>query len=114
MNSEIYHDNVYPNNIKTEENNNYYKEAIPTPITNNHINYIQDLLKTVIPIKATFFMTFPGSSEWPDKKFSGIIESSSLDHIILSDPSNGNSYMLPTMYINFVEFEEDIKKYLKN
>jgi len=115
MNSEIYPNNIYPNASENNVHTPYYNDTLNDVRKNTYLgsNHIQDLLKLVVPVKANFFMTFPGSKDWPDKKFSGIIEMVGNDHVILSDPSTGNSYLLPNIYLNYIEFEEDLKKYLK-
>lgn len=43
-----------------------------------------------------------------NKEASGIIEQIGKDNIILSDPKNGKWYLLPTMYINYITFDETI------
>ena len=58
--------------------------------------------------KIIVYTSFPNSKEWQDKTFSGIIESSNNEELMLSDPSNGNWYLIPLMNINFIEFEEKI------
>ena len=51
-------------------------------------------------------MSFPDSNEWRDKTFKGIIEEAGKDHLIISDPLNGNWYLILMIYLNYVEFEE--------
>ena len=53
-------------------------------------------------------MTFPDSTEWRDLKFSGIIEQAGRDHIIISNPNNGEWYLLLTIYIDYFKFYEAI------
>ena len=93
------------------------KEDFPLQTTNPYGStklYIEGILKKVEPIKATVYMTFPGSKDWTDRVFSGIIEASGRDHIILSHPENGTFTLLPNIYVDFIEFDEDIKKYIRN
>ena len=40
--------------------------------------------------------------------FSGIIEQSGRDHIILSDPKTGDWYLILIIYVNFIKFDERI------
>lgn len=58
--------------------------------------------------KINVYTTFPGSNEWPNKIFSGILEYVMIDHLALSDPKTGKWYAIPSVYINYVEFEEAI------
>ena len=58
-------------------------------------------------------MTFPGSNEWRDKVFDGVLEGAGRDHLVLSDPQTGNWLVLPNIYVDYVEFEESIENYLR-
>jgi len=58
--------------------------------------------------KVKVYATFSDSKEWQDKIFSGIIENSNLNELIISDPTNGNWYLIPIQNINYIEFEEKI------
>ena len=105
-------------------NNNYknifpgaplYSGNIPTP--NQSINYsnlpleqsyIENILRLNKGKKVTVHMTFPDSNEFRDREFSGIIEQSGRDHIIISDPTNGVWYLLLMIYVDFITFEEPI------
>jgi len=40
--------------------------------------------------------------------FKGIIEQSGRDHIILSDPTTGEWYLILMIYINYIKFDERI------
>ena len=53
-------------------------------------------------------MTFPDSEQFKDREFSGIIEQSGRDHIILSDPTTGKWYLIRILYLDYVEFMEPI------
>ncbi len=54
------------------------------------------------------YASFPDSNEWRDKIYTGVIEQSGRDHLILSNPNNGTWYLIRMLYINFVEFNEKI------
>ena len=71
-------------------------------------SYIENILRLNRGKLATFYMSFPDSVDWRDKTFSGIIEAAGRDHIIISDPKNGNWYLLLMIYLNYVEFDEKI------
>ena len=51
---------------------------------------------------------FADAGEWKDSVFTGIVEQSGRDHIILSDPQTGNWYLLLMIYVNFIKFDEPI------
>lgn len=70
--------------------------------------YTNDILKINKGKKADIFMSFPHSNERKDQTFKGIIENTDTDYLIVSDPANGNWYLLPLKYIDFIKFEETI------
>ena len=43
--------------------------------------------------------------------FVGIIQSAGKDHIVLSDPNTGHRFILLTVYLDYVEFPEEINYY---
>ena len=110
-------------------NNEYYQNMPGSPLfygnemvpnqtsvnTNPSIqgDYIENILQKTEPIKAIVFMTFPDSNEWRDRKFDGIIEGSGRDHIVVSDPKTGSWFVLPMIYVDYIQFDENIQKYLK-
>lgn len=71
-------------------------------------SYIENILRLNKGKKVDVFMTFTDSTEWRDKVFSGIIEQSGRDHIILSNPQTGEWYLLQMIYMDYVEFHEPI------
>lgn len=94
------------------------QETAPTiENTNNGNNtdndYIDNVLQRIEPIKATFYMTFTGSNEWRDMSFSGILEAAGRDHVIIHNPTTGKWYLLPNIYVDYIEFDEDIQKYIR-
>lgn len=71
-------------------------------------SYIENILRLNRGKKVNVYMTFPDANEWRDRIFSGIIEQSGRDHLILSDPTTGKWYLLLMIYVDFVEFDENI------
>ena len=47
-----------------------------------------------------------------DKVFEGIIESTGKDYILLNDVSKKEWYLLPLVFMNYIQFEENLDKYL--
>lgn len=76
-------------------------------------SYIENILRMNKGKKVTVHMTFPDSEEFKDREFSGIVEQSGRDHIILSEPSTGKWYLLLMIYVDFITFDEPIN-YVKN
>ena len=71
-------------------------------------SYIENILRLNRGKKARFHITVPGSKDWQDRVFNGIIEQSGKDHIIVSNPETGEWYLILMIYLNFVTFEEPI------
>jgi spore germination protein Q len=71
-------------------------------------SYIENILRLNRGKLGRFYMSFPDSVEWRDKVFTGIIEQSGRDHIIISDPNTGKWYLLLIVYLSYVEFDEKI------
>ena len=71
-------------------------------------SYIENILRLNRGKKVRIHMTFPDSTEWRDKEFTGVIEQSGRDHIILSEPSTGKWQLLLMIYVDFITFDERI------
>lgn len=71
-------------------------------------SYIENILRLNRGKKVRIHMTFPDSNEFRDKVFTGVIEQSGRDHIILSDSTTGNWYLLLIIYLDYIEFNEKI------
>ena len=74
----------------------------------NEQSYIENILRLNRGKKVRIHMTFPDSNEFRDKVFTGVIEQSGRDHIILSDSTTGNWYLLLLIYLDYIEFNEKI------
>lgn len=96
--------NNYLNNT-TFPNNQIYSNNI-TNIQNEQ-PYIENILKANRGKKVSIYQSFTRATE-KDKVFTGIIEQSGKDYIILSDPSTGNWYLLWSIYVDFIKFDEEI------
>ena len=101
-------------------NNNYYNPVYPNGYVDNgsttfddEQSYIENIIRLNKGKIGRFYMTFPDSLEWRDRVFSGIIEQSGKDHIIISDPTTGKWYLLRLIYLDYVEFDEKIN-YIKS
>lgn len=117
--------NYYPNNPYLKENNlnqnpltgsnstspyesNQYPNAMFPNTIPDEQSYIENILRLNKGKKARFHVTVPGSVEWQDRVFEGIIEQSGKDHIIVSNPNTGEWYLVLMIYLDFVTFEEPI------
>ncbi len=110
MNGNYYQNPTFPSNsIPTE--------VIPTTPPGNisssslmpmEQSYIENILRLNKGKRVNAYVSYPDSSEWQNKIYSGIIEEAGRDHLILSDPSNGNWYLIRMIYLDYVEFMERI------
>lgn len=75
-------------------------------------SYVSNILRLNRGKLATVYMTFSGNDATLARKtFIGIIEAAGRDHIILSDPNTGHRFVLLTVYLDYVEFPEEINYY---
>ena len=66
-------------------------------ILNNNPNQIAD-----------FYMSYPDSNEWRDRVFSGKIIHSTREYTLLNNQNTGEWYVLPSIYLNYVIFNERV------
>lgn len=99
---------IYNGNIITPN-----QQTAPTMDIPMEQSYIENILRLNKGKKVTIHMTFPDSEQFKDREFTGIIEQSGRDHIILSDPNTGKWFLLLMLYVDFITFDEQIN-YIKN
>ncbi len=110
MNGSYYQNPTYPSN-------NTLTSTIPSSPPGNisstsllpmEQSYIENILRLNKGKRVNAFVSYPDSSEWQNKIYSGIIEEAGKDHLIISDPSTGNWYLIRMIYLDYVEFFERI------
>ncbi len=100
MNGSYYQNPTFPNAI------NNYQESLPEePVEQS---YIENILRLNKGKEVKAFVSFPDSSAWQNKIFDGIIEEAGKDHLIISNPTDGDWFLIPLIYVNYVEFMEKI------
>ena len=85
----------------------------------NHISgrntgggFLDNILRLNRGKLARVHMTFnSGANSSETKIFTGIIETAARDHLVLSDPTTGGRYLLLTIYLDYIEFPEEINYY---
>ena len=106
-----YYNNQFPgtslanNTVPNQQSVPSYQEQYGL---NDEQSYIENILRLNRGKKARFHVTVPGSIEWQDRVFDGIIEQAGKDHIIVSNPNTGEWYLILIIYLDFVTFEEPI------
>ncbi|KMK78198.1 spore coat protein GerQ [Alkalihalobacillus pseudalcaliphilus] len=72
-------------------------------------SFIENILRLNRGKIASFYMTFENNSEWNAKVFRGRIEEAGRDHIVVSNPENGEYYLLLMVTLDYVTFDEPIE-----
>ena len=107
MNSDYYNPNL--GNITPNNNfSNYASSLNDGNVLPQEESYIENILRQNKGKVASFYMTYTDSSEWRDRIFTGVVEQAARDHIVVSDPKTGKWYLLLTIYLDFIVFDEEI------
>ena len=71
-------------------------------------SYIENILRLNRGKVATVYMNFEGS-QWGSKIFKGEILEAGKDHILLKDTQTNVHYLLLTIYLSYIAFDEAIE-----
>ncbi|MBU5594829.1 spore coat protein GerQ [Amphibacillus sp. MSJ-3] len=90
-----------------------YPSQSAEPVPNDNMlpleqSYVENILRLNRGKVATIYMTFENNERWNAKIFKGIIEAAGRDHIIISDPETEKRYLLLTIYLDYITFDERI------
>ncbi|WP_429370821.1 spore coat protein GerQ [Paenibacillus sp. DS2015] len=80
--------------------------STPPPVFEQ--SYVENILRANLGKTGTFYMTYENNSEWNAKIFKGVIEAAGRDHIIISDRATGKRYLLLTLNLDYVTFDEPL------
>ena len=83
----------------------FYQQNNPFMIEQS---YIENILRLNRGKVATVYMNFEGS-QWGSKVFKGELLEAGKDHLIIKDLQTNMTYMLLTIYLSYVAFDEDIE-----
>ena len=105
--------NQFDNNYTMNQNEPSYipsQSSSPPGVgpINENISYAEDILNKNKGKKLKVYMSFSDSIEWRDKVFEGILEAWGRDFLLLSDRKNNRWYMVWNIYINYIEFTEEV------
>lgn len=92
-----------PTNITDNFNTSSYAPDLPI-----EQSYVENILRMNKGKVASFYMTFPDSNEWRDRVFTGVVEQAARDHFVISDPKTGKWYLLLSIYLDYIVFDEEI------
>lgn len=76
--------------------------------TGREESYVENILRMNLGKVATIYMTYENNSEWNAKIFKGVLEAAGRDHIIISDPATGKRYLLLTLNLDYITFDEPL------
>lgn len=100
---------TYPNQSTDPPYQNFDYNYNPNNIPiDGDMAYAENILELNIGKEASFYMSYSDSLEWRDKVFIGTIVGAGRDYVVLKDNSTGYNYLLWAVYLNYVEFREDI------
>ncbi len=87
---------------------NPYEPRPDVPPIYNEQSYIENILRLNKGKIVTIYMSFEGS-QWGSKIFRGEIMEAGRDHIVLKDVQNQVNYLLLTIYLSYITFDETIE-----
>lgn len=92
---------------------NSYESGAKAPIVNYvslplEESYMDSLIRNNIGQQVCIYISIPNSNDFSDFKFNGILEQSGKDYVVLSEPSSGKWHLIPSHFINFITFSENI------
>ncbi len=113
MNGSFYQNPTFPgNNYQTPQTppgnisiNDVSNTSIPLTMEQS---YIENILRLNKGRKVKAYVSYPDSSAWQNKIYEGIIEEAGKDHLIIYDNANNLWYLIRIIYLNYVEFMEQI------
>ncbi len=103
MNGSYYQTPVFLNDIdrKVVNNDNNYNLV-------SEQSYIENILRNNIGKKVRAHVSFSDSVEWRDRVFVGLIEHAGRDNLVIRDIDNNKYYLILMIYLDFVEFDDEI------
>lgn len=108
MNGNFYPNSTFPGSNLNGTPNQQNVPSYEQNVTSQEQSYIENILRLNKGKVGKFYITVPGSEDFQDKIFTGVIEQSGRDHIIVSNPTNGEWYLILMIYLDYVVFEEPI------
>lgn len=92
-------------------NGNYYPNS--SYLENEEQSYIENILRLNKGKIISAYVSFPDSDAWRNKIFTGILKEAGKDHLIIENQETGKNYLILLIYLNYVEFNENINyKYI--
>lgn len=103
-----YNQNPYNFNPNLPDYNNQQPQPMPFDIPKNNEIYLEELIGLNKGKLITIYLTFDDSNLYRDKAFKGIIVGQGKDHVTLCDPKCNKYFVIPLIYTNWIEFDEEV------
>ena len=78
------------------------------PTVESTLSHWRSILNQNIGKKIKVYMSFADSIEWRDRIFEGTLEAVGREFLLISDRQNNKWYMLWSIYIDFLEFSDEV------
>jgi len=109
--------NYIPNQNEPFMTNQTQPNYIPSQSTappgvgyvDENVSYSEEILNKNRGKKIKVYTSFSDSIEWRDRIFEGILEAWGRDFFLISDRKNNRWYMVWAIYIDFIEFNEEVE-----
>lgn len=89
--------------------NYYYPYGAPAPQYQFiEQSYIENILRLNLGKQVSVYMSFEGS-QWGSKIFRGELLEAGKDHIIVRDNQTNITYLLLSIYLSYITFDENIE-----
>ena len=108
MNGNYYQNPTFPTNQNNMQNMTVPPGNVSSMEDYNEQSYIENILRLNKDRKVNAYVSFPDSTEWKNKIFSGLIEEAGKDHLIIKEVTTGKWYLIRILYLDYVEFMEPI------
>lgn len=108
MNGNYYQNPTFPTNQNNMQNMTVPPGNGSSMEDYNEQSYIENILRLNKGRKVNAYVSFPDSTEWKNKIFSGLIEEAGKDHLIIKEVTTGKWYLIRILYLDYVEFMEPI------
>ena len=96
------------NNYDYQPYKQNYLTNVPNQFQNNNDLFAEDILRKNKGKYIKVYMSFSDSKEWCDQIFEGYLIDFGKDFLLLKDKNNNKNYMIWNLYIDFIEFNEEI------
>lgn len=100
----MYQQPVYPQFVYADQLVNPQYSGNPLM---NEQSYIENILRSNYGKVITVYMNYE-NSQWGSKVFKGVLQGAGTDHIVLKDVASETRYLLLTIYLCYITFEEKI------